>query len=233
MTWLGQGGFLLESEGRRLVVDPYLSDALKARGLARLIPTPLSVEELRPEWVCFTHDHADHFDEQTVVSLAKRWPDCRYIGPGSVWRHYRGLHLRPEAFTVLNKGEEYRCEGLTIRAVPAWHTDPDAVGLVVHWGHRSIYLSGDTEWSEELTGAVQKAAGGKPDVVMICINGKWGNMTDIQAAQVVEQLSPRMVVPMHYGLFADNTIDPRPFALEMKRKRFRCVLMVPGEPIVF
>jgi hypothetical protein len=28
LYWLGQAGFVLESEGRRLVIDPYLSDSL-------------------------------------------------------------------------------------------------------------------------------------------------------------------------------------------------------------
>ena len=233
ITWLCQGGFLLEANGLRVVIDPYLSDALKSRGQERMVPAPLTIEELRPGLVCFTHDHADHFDEQTVVPLAKAWPGCHFAGPTSTREHYARLGLNPRLFMTVDSGMSYVWGPIVLKAVPAWHTDKHAVGMVICFGGKTIYLSGDTEWNEQLVPAVQNAAGGPLDLVIICINGKLGNMTDTEAETVVEALTPPFVIPMHYGLFANNTIDPQPFAQKTKQKGIQCVLMQPGIPVKF
>jgi len=49
------------------------------------------------------------------------------------------------------------------------------------------------------------------DLLLVCINGKWGNMDPLQAAQLAGLLAPKTVAPMHYGLFAENTVDPAAF----------------------
>ena len=65
-TWLGQGGFLFETSNLRLAVDPYLSEDCfersKNEGFKRLVPAPMGVAELNPDYYCITHDHADHYD---------------------------------------------------------------------------------------------------------------------------------------------------------------------------
>ena len=33
-----------------------------------------------------------------------------------------------------------------------------------------------------------------------------------EAAQVIAELRPRLAVPMHYGMFAENTADPEEFS---------------------
>ena len=63
ITWLCQAGFLLEADGKRIVVDPYMSNRLyevsrKDVQMNRMMPNPVPYEELRPDLVCFTHDHA-------------------------------------------------------------------------------------------------------------------------------------------------------------------------------
>ena len=90
LTWLGQGGFLLESNGRRLVIDPYLSDSLaKSHGTFRMIPPPMAIDETVPDVVFVTHDHLDHFDPETMGPLFKTFPKCRLVGPESVVEHGR------------------------------------------------------------------------------------------------------------------------------------------------
>ena len=37
------------------------------------------------------------------------------------------------------------------------------------------------------------------------------------AVKVVEELKPKFAIPMHYGLFARNTEDPRPFMAAVKK----------------
>ena len=46
------------------------------------------------------------------------------------------------------------------------------------------------------------------DVMIICINGRLGNMNAEDAARLTKILSPRVGIPTHYGMFASNTEDP-------------------------
>lgn len=54
ITWLCQAGFLLEADGKRIVVDPYMSNRLyevsrKDVQMNRMMPNPVPYEELRPD----------------------------------------------------------------------------------------------------------------------------------------------------------------------------------------
>lgn len=229
ITWLGQGGFLLESDSVRVVVDPYLSNSLSARGLERLFPVPLSIEQLRPKMVVCTHDHADHFDEQTMVPLHTRFPGCKIVGPASVVNHCRSVGFDMSNVVPLNCGDVYLNYGVSVKGVKAFHSDAHAVGLLIVMAGRTIYISGDTTLEPELESTLRRSLPSSIDLMMICINGKLGNMDHTQAASLTVALHPKMVVPMHYGLFAENTADPEPFAQAMHEAGIGCRLMQVGK----
>ena len=90
LYWLGQAGFVVQAGGRRLVIDPYLSDSLakKYRGTAtphdRMMPPPVTVEELAPvDLVLLTHQHTDHMDAATLAPLAAHNPAARFVVPAA------------------------------------------------------------------------------------------------------------------------------------------------------
>ncbi len=220
IVWLCQGGFLLESEGKRIVVDPYMSNALfeksKDEGMDRMMPNPIPYEELKPDLVCFTHDHADHYDPESVRSIIEVYPDCKCLGPSSTLEHFIKDGYNKSNFTKLDVGEKTNFDGIEIIAVPAYHSDKLAVGYIFKIANQTIYISGDSIYNETLAEDIKKAAG-EVDIMCICINGKLGNMPWEEAVKVVEAVKPRFVHPMHYGLFARNTEDPRPFIREVSK----------------
>ncbi len=233
IMWLGQGGFLIHLNEKRIVIDPYLSNSLSARGLERLFPVPVELEDLRPDVLICTHDHADHFDEQTIVPLLALYPDCEFIAPASVYEHYTRLGLNQDRFTVFNCGDIYTIGGLRVKAVPAFHTDKYAIGMVISAAGKKIYISGDTLLEEGLLPVVAAEKGSGFDLMMICINGKLGNMNADEALHVASVLRPSLVIPMHYGLFAENTADPAPFVHAVIESGVQCITMVPGRFIEF
>lgn len=208
ITWLTQGGFLFESGGVRIAVDPYASDFLEKRhSLTRLVPFPLPLTALRPDWVFCTHNHLDHLDPQTVQRLACLFPACHFIGPQSCYDHFLRLEIAPVRCTTLNPGEELACGPFSLLPVPAFHSDPLAVGALLCADGRRLYLSGDSNFDTRLVNNTTKSA----DTVLICINGKLNNMNIADALRVVAALRPQLALPMHYGLFAENTVDPQAF----------------------
>ena len=87
ITWLGQGGFLIEAESQRLVIDPYFSNVVEEReGLKRLVAPPCTIEELRPDLIFITHNHIDHFDPIALPEIHHQYPNVKIAGPASVMK---------------------------------------------------------------------------------------------------------------------------------------------------
>jgi L-ascorbate metabolism protein UlaG (beta-lactamase superfamily) len=212
ITWLGQSGYLLDNGETRVVIDPYFSDAVASQeGWRRLMPAPCSIASLRPDALCITHDHLDHFDPETVRQIMDAFPECQLLGPGSVRRHALALGVPESRMITLVAGAAATVKGFRVTATPARHSDPDAVGLLLGAADEQLWFSGDTSHFQELAPQVRQLGGRSPDLAFVCINGRWGNMDPHAATQLVSELQPRLAIPMHYGMFAENTAEPTAF----------------------
>lgn len=211
LRWLSQAGFLLLSQGMRIAIDPYLSDDLAKLKHYRMSPPPIDPATLNPDAVIFSHDHLDHYDPATVAEILRIRPDCKLIGPESVCAHHKKLGFDASNFIKIKEGgSEYLC-GLKITAVRAYHSDPCAVGFFISTEKSDIYISADTLYRPTLAKEILAISGKKPTLAIVCINGKLGNMPWNDAAKLVLELGASAAMPMHYGLFADNTENPEPF----------------------
>ena len=212
ITWLGQSGYLLEGAGQRLVIDPYFSDVVeRVEGLRRLVPPPCPVADLKPDALLITHDHLDHFDEETVAAILQSAPECKLMGPSSVMKHAGEMGLAAARLTPLASGATRSLGNITITATPARHSDAAAVGLLLQMKNILLWFSGDTLYAPELSRQILALAPHPPDIACVCINGKLGNMNLIEATQLMSELWPRFAVPAHYGMFAENTADHEEF----------------------
>ncbi|MDD5728200.1 MAG: MBL fold metallo-hydrolase, partial [Victivallales bacterium] len=215
-----------EKQGKRLVVDPYMSNHIEAlKGIRRLAAFPLRLEQLKPDVLLCTHDHLDHLDPVTVQLVAAACPRCRFAGSAGSYRHFMELGVAEARCVLLEIGSRVKLAGFEVVPVFARHSDPDAIGLVLADGTDRIYLSGDTEFDERLFDGLRNR---RLNTVLICINGKLGNMNIDEALQVVKILKPQMALPMHYGLFAENTVDPQPFVAGCGNLKIKSFLMIPG-----
>ena len=229
VRWLLQGGLLFDISSVRVVIDPYISDIVERKqGLTRLATSPLKLEELKPDcWVC-THDHLDHLDPESVREASVVYPDCRFIGPDSVCRHLAALGVKRGRIIPFNEGHVIRIadDAIELRATKADHSDHDAVGVVMICRDTRIYISGDTMLLNDLEQFAQSL--GNIDLMFVCINGKCGNMSWQSAIKLAEVIKPKMAIPMHYGLFAENTVDPTDFVRTCHEKQIDSFAMLPG-----
>ncbi|MEX2381926.1 MAG: dihydrodipicolinate synthase family protein, partial [Opitutales bacterium] len=58
---------------------------------------------------------------------------------------------------------------------------------------------------------------GPVDLLLVCINGRLGNMSATEAAKLASEIRPRLAVPIHYGMFPNNTADPDTFTTPLRR----------------
>lgn len=231
IKWLDQAGFLVEAGGVRAVFDPYLSNSLgHLKGYSRMVPPALAYGDLNCDIVAFTHDHLDHYDPESVKNIYPLYPKCRYVGPVSTFDHFVKDGFDKSRFVKMVRGGTYILKGLTLRAVKADHTEPRALGYVIEADGRRIYLSGDTYYNAQIIPDVRRL--GPLDLAIICINGKYGNMNDLEAVRLMHEIGAPKAVPMHYGLFKDNTCSPLRFAEGVSKFGIKPLVLQHAEEIV-
>lgn len=228
-TWITQGGFVFESAGFRLVIDPYLSDVVEKKSrLTRMVSPVFTVATLNPDALFCTHDHMDHFDPVTAPEIMKKFPACVLAGPSSVVRMAHSAGIAKSRMREVSRGVPVKFGPFEMIPVMAIHSDKDAVGIIINCNGKTVYISGDSEYSPAIADEVLKVGNGKIDMMFICINGKWGNMNLPDALKVVKAVKPKAAIPMHYDLFKENSEEPQPFVEECNAMGVRSFEMKQG-----
>ena len=234
LFWLGQAGFLIKnSKGEILALDPYFSDMVeKNEGIKRLMMPVMEPEELDADIILVTHYHGDHLDLDSLPAMLKpcsellccsqSFPECRKIG------------IPETQMTVMEVGSIKVVKGFTIEAVFADHGDgaPSALGYIVETEGIRIYFSGDTSYQRD---RMQYAAGQDIDILVVPINGEYGNMNERDAAMLAAQVRAKITIPSHFWLFARHMGSPYAFEQEMRINVPECktYMMCQGECLYY
>lgn len=236
LWWLGQSGYALKnSSGEILYIDPYLTDTISAGYRpyihARLIPPVVDPgADIPVISVLLTHDHQDHLDPNSIVILSEE-PKVRFFGSAPVRQKLTEvLDIPADSVQALETDESTVSGGYRVTATKAVHSG-GAVGYIIQSEGLTLYFSGDT-----ILFAGMKAIGQNfpLDYAFLCINGQQGNMDCRSAIHAAKLLHPRTIIPNHYGMYADNTVDPEKFAylLAEQYPHFKCLIAQPGELII-
>src|SRR5262245_48590998 len=88
LWWLGQSGFLLQWNGKRVLIDPYLSDSLTKKYAATDKPHVRMSERVVDPFllrniliVSSSHNHTDHLDAEILIPIIKNNPGISFIIP--------------------------------------------------------------------------------------------------------------------------------------------------------
>ncbi len=230
LWWLGQSGFLLQWKGKRVLLDPYLSDSLTTKYAATDKPhTRMSERVLQPgllrniSIVSSSHNHTDHLDAETLVPVLKNNPGIHFIIPEANRAFVaERLNCAIEFPIGLNDGRSVTIGDFTFHGIPASHNEIDRdekgdcryMGYVIEFGPYKIYHSGDTLWFDGMTELLLPFA---VDVAILPVNGNKperkvaGNLDGREAAQLGKAIHAGVVIPCHYDLFSFNTADVNEF----------------------
>ena len=255
MHWLGQAGFLLETGGQRLLIDPYLSNTLadKYKNTAtphdRMMPSPISPDALGPiHLVLVTHHHTDHMDPGTLLPLAQANPTLRFVVPrASRAEAIKRTGASEDRLISMDAGERIEpWSGLSVVALRAAHEtlERDEVGCHRFLGYALIFTSlglndvtvihsGDTVPFEGQAEEIRRL---RPDLLLLPVNGRSaeltargvpGNLTlDEAVGLTIESGAPAMIAH-HHGMFAFNTL-PLPVIERKAQESGLPIRLIPG-----
>ena len=221
VTYVGHATILVELDGARLLTDPVLRRRVGPLRRHGAPPAPGLTGGL--DAVLISHLHHDHAD---LPSLRRIGRDVRLLtSPGG------GEFLARRGFdrvTELAPGESAPVGEVTVTATEAWHPsggrferDSAAVGFLLSGGRRRIYFAGDTDLHDGM-----ERLGGELDLALLPIWG-WGpslgpgHLDPERAARATALLSPRIVVPIHWGtLYPIGLARLRPAPLRAPPREF-------------
>jgi L-ascorbate metabolism protein UlaG (beta-lactamase superfamily) len=236
LWWLGQSGFLIQYQGKHLLLDPYLSDSLTKKYAHTDKPhTRMTELVIAPEKLDFvdivtsSHNHTDHLDAETLIPLMQVNPELKIlVSKANLEFAANRLQVSPERLTPIAKNEAVKLEPFTFHTVPAAHEDVETdlegnlkfIGLIIKVGAYTIYHSGDTLLYD---GMVDRLKNWNIDVALVPINGRdpkrgvAGNLSGAEAAQLAKDIGAKLVIPCHYDMFEFNTVSPDEFIREVSR----------------
>ena len=248
LWWLGQSGFLLQWKGKRILIDPYLSDALTKKYDGTEKPhTRMTEQVIGPALlknisiVTSSHNHTDHLDAETLITILKNNPDIKFIIPEANRDFVAERVQCNRGFPVgLSDGRSVTIDEFAFHGIPAKHNEIDRdekgnckyMGYVIEFDNHKIYHSGDTLWFDEMGDILKPFS---PDVAILPINGNdpirkvAGNLNCREAAELGKAINASLVIPCHYDMFSFNTADVKEFAREADKINQRYKILEGGE----
>ena len=214
VTFIGHSSFLLQMDGRTVLLDPVFAKRLIL--LRRQRWPGLLVEELPAiDLVLLTHAHMDHLNVASlrrIVRATRRLSGQapEVVVPKGVEDLVAGLGFRE--VHELAWWEEITVQGLRITMTPCKHwgarmfrdTYRGYGGYVVEGGGHSVYHSGDTAY---FSGFREIGARLKPEVALLPIGAYFPDSyravhtSPEEALRGFVEVGAEQMVPMHYGTF--------------------------------
>lgn len=236
LWWLGQAGYVVRVAGLTVVIDPYLSDSAGTDSpeFSRRYPPPIKPEELSADIIIITHDHLDHLDPDTLSHYKKK-KDTWFVAPRLAAKKLPGLGIPEDRIVTVNVGETKLFDSHEVTGIFALPTGVDVLdttGYLIKFANgRSIYHTSDT-WFHSI---VLSAAPKEVEVMLVPINGKWGNPGPEQAAAFAQAVQPTFVMPNHYDMMELNAENPASFKWFCEKNGLgnRCIIPERMKPFVW
>jgi L-ascorbate metabolism protein UlaG (beta-lactamase superfamily) len=230
LTWYGQSAFkIVTPNGHVLFVDPWLVNPVNKNGKEDLAAVD------KADLILVSHGHFDHIGNAVEIAKKTRARLVATYDLGANLATYGGFPRDLMGYDTLGNfgGTLSFFNGeVSITFVPAQHSSSinrkdlglgsddenhwagAASGFLIKIQHGpTIYHTGDTDLFGDMA---QLRKYGEVDVMLTCI-GDHFTMGPKGAAEAVKLVSPKRVVPMHYGTFLPMmTGTPEQFQAELK-----------------
>ena len=158
--------------------------------------------------IFITHDHYDHYSEEDIDKINKT--NTTIVVPDELLTKLLKKGIKRELILVVEPEKEYLVQGVKFKTIPAYNTNKQFhpkengwVGYIIESKGIKYYFAGDTDITTE-----NKKV--KCDVAFVPVGGTY-TMDFKEAAQLVNEIKPKVAVPIHYGSIVGENQDATDF----------------------
>ena len=155
--------------------------------------------------IFITHDH---YSEEDINKVRKK--DTIIIAPNDLSSKLQENEFTNKQIITVEPNKIYTIKNLKIETIPAYNTnkvfhpkDNNWVGYIIEIKGIRYYIAGDTDITEE-----NKKV--NCDVAFVPVGGTY-TMNFNEAASLINEIRPKVAVPIHYGSIVGTTQDATDF----------------------
>ncbi|NJB37574.1 metal-dependent hydrolase [Croceivirga sp. JEA036] len=199
ITFLGHASFQIETEGKTLIIDPFIS--------GNELASHIDVNQLKADYILITHGHQDHVLD--VEQIAKNNPDATLISNFEIisWYQEKGFNGHP-----MNHGGSFTFDFGTLKYVNAIHSSvlPDGTyggnpgGFILNSGGKQLYIAGDTALTMDMK--LIPLTSGSLDMAILPIGDNF-TMDYKDAAHASDFIACNTILGCHYDTFPPIKLD--------------------------
>lgn len=158
--------------------------------------------------VFITHDHYDHYSDEDIDKVINE--NTTIIIPEKLLTKLLKKGINKNAIITVDPNEKYMVQGIKFETIPSYNTNKTFhpkengwVGYIITLDDIRYYIAGDTDITEENRKA-------KCDVAFVPVGGTY-TMGFKEAAQLINEIQPKIAVPIHYGSVVGTKQDATDF----------------------
>ena len=146
--------------------------------------------------VFITHDHYDHYSEEDIDKVINE--NTTIIIPEELLTKLLRKGINKNAIITVEPNKNYMVQGIKFETISAYNTNKTFhpkengwVGYIIIINGIRYYIAGDTDITEE-----NKKV--KCDVAFVPVGGTY-TMDFKEAASLINEIKPKIAIPIHYG----------------------------------
>ena len=158
--------------------------------------------------VFITHDHYDHYSEEDIYKVINE--NTTIIIPEELLTKLLRRDINKNSIITVEPNEKYMVQGIKFETIPAYNTNETFhpkengwVSYIITLDGIRYYIAGDTDITEENRKV-------KCDVAFVPVGGTY-TMDFKEAAQLINEIQPKIAIPIHYGSVVGTNQDATDF----------------------
>lgn len=158
------------------------------------------------DYIFITHSHYDHFSKEDILNIKN--DNTVIIGPYDIYDKCLEMGFSKDRVIKVKPCEEYDYGVIRFKTVYAYNLnktfhlkESNWVGYVLEFEGKKYYIAGDTDVIVDNLSVLKNI-----DVAFIPIGGTY-TMDALEAAGYVNNIKPKEVVPIHYGMVVGDEKD--------------------------
>lgn len=154
--------------------------------------------------IFITHDHYDHYSEEDIDKVINE--NTTIIIPDELLTKLLRKGINKNAIITVEPNKNYMVQGIKFETISAYNTNKTFhpkengwVGYIIIINGIRYYIAGDTDITKE-----NKQV--KCDVAFVPVGGTY-TMDFKEAASLINEIKPKIAIPIHYGSIVGTEQD--------------------------